>query len=303
MRIGVSLPVRELEDDLGAIKDFAQTAEALGYTHLRVPDQVLWQGNKHLHEPMMLLAWVAAVTQSIELVPSVMVRETALSAKQVWEPGWLPTHFWHLHEAKPVLFAKQVAELYRLSGGRVRIEVGVGASADEYRAMGHDFGSRGRLCDEQLELLKCRGTGEEAMNFQGRWEWVESASLNPLPEQRPIPVWIGGRAVPSPAFVRRIGAHADGWFVLCSPEDFPAVKAGIDQAARAAGRQPGSIGTEAGVAVVGLRQAEWRDRVSSWRGVGLTHLCLRTLGGGLDASAHLATLKQAAEEVPGGLVA
>ena len=102
MRIGVSLPVRELEDDLGAIKDFAQTAEALGYTHLRVPDQVLRQGNRHLHEPMMLLAWVAAVTEAIELVPSVIV---------------LPSR-------QTALFAKQAAELDRLSGGRLRLGIG-----------------------------------------------------------------------------------------------------------------------------------------------------------------------------------
>ena len=53
MKIGISLPVRELEDDLGAIKEFAQTADELGYTHLRVPDQVLRPNGGHLHEPLM----------------------------------------------------------------------------------------------------------------------------------------------------------------------------------------------------------------------------------------------------------
>ena len=278
MRIGVSLPVRELEDDLGAIKDFAQTAEALGYTHLRVPDQVLRQGNKYLHEPMMLLAWIAAATEAIELVPSVIV---------------LPSR-------QTVLFAKQAAELDRLSGGRVRLGIGVGGSADEYEAMGQDFTTRGRRCDEQLEALKRLWT-EEAVDFQGRWERISGAGLNPLPVQRPIPVWIGGRGTPGPAVTRRIGAHADGWFVLCSPEDFPTVKGGIDDAAQEAGRNPTAIGTEAGVAVVGPRQAEWRDRVAGWRQMGLTHLCLRTLGGGLDAAQHIETLKAAANEVPGGL--
>ena len=278
MRIGVSLPVRELQDDLGAIKDFAQTAEALGYTHLRVPDQVLRQGNKHLHEPMMLLAWVAAATESIELVPSVIV---------------LPSR-------QTALFAKQAAELDRLSGGRLRVGIGVGGSADEYDALGQDFSTRGRRCDEQLELLKRLWT-EETVEFEGRWDRVSGAGLNPLPVQRPIPVWIGGRGTPGPAVTRRIGANANGWFVLCSPEDFPAVKGAIDHAAEQAGRNPAAIGTEAGVAVVGPRQAEWRDRVSDWRQMGLSHLCLRTLGGGLNASQHIATLKYAANEVPGGL--
>ena len=278
MRIGVSLPVRELEDDLGAIKDFAQTAEALGYSHLRVPDQVLRQGNKHLHEPMMLLAWVAAVTEAIELVPSVIV---------------LPSR-------QTALFAKQAAELDRLSGGRLRLGIGVGGSADEYVALGQDFSTRGRRCDEQLELLR-RLWSEETVDFQGRWDRISEAGLNPLPVQRPIPVWIGGRGTPGPAVTRRIGTHANGWFVLCSPEDFPGVKGAIDAAAEGAGRNPGTIGTEAGVAVVGPRQAEWRDRVAGWQQMGLTHLCLRTLGGGLAPSEHIKTLKAAADEVPGGL--
>ena len=278
MRIGVSLPVRELQDDLGAIKDFAQTAEALGYTHLRVPDQVLRKGNKHLHEPMMLLAWVSSATQTIELVPSVIV---------------LPSR-------QTALFAKQAATLDRLCGGRLRLGIGVGGSSDEYEALGQDFTSRGRRCDEQLEVLKRLWT-EEAVDFQGRWERIDGAGINPLPEQCPIPVWIGGRGTPGPAVTRRIGAHADGWFVLCSPEDFPSVKGAIDDAARTAGRDPAAIGTEAGVAVVGPRQAEWQDRVTGWRQIGLTHLCLRTLGGGLDAAEHLKTLENAANEVPGGL--
>lgn len=278
MRIGVSLPVRELEDDLGAIKDFAQTAEALGYTHLRVPDQVLRQGNKHLHEPMMLLAWIAAATETIELVPSVIV---------------LPSR-------QTALFAKQAAELDRLSGGRLRLGIGVGGSADEYEALGQDFSTRGRRCDEQLELLK-RLWSEETVDFQGRWDRISGAGLNPLPVQRPIPIWIGGRGTPGPAVTRRIGTHANGWFVLCSPEEFPTVKGAIDTAAVGAGRDADTIGTEAGVAVVGPRQAEWRDRVAGWRQMGLTHLCLRTLGGGLTPSEHIKTLKAAADEVPGGL--
>jgi len=275
MKIGVSLPVRELENDLGAIRDFARLAEELGLTHLRVPDQVLRSGNKHLHEPMMLLAYIAAVTEKIELVPSVIV---------------LPSR-------QTALFAKQAAELDVLSGGRVRLGIGVGGSEDEYQAMGQDFSTRGARCDEQFELLKLLWTQEE-VRFQGRWDTVEGAGLNPLPVQRPIPLWIGGRAEPSTSVIRRIGRLSDGWFVLCSPEAFPKISEQIAAQAQAAGRPAGSIGTEAGVAVVGPREAEWRDRVANWHRIGLTHLCLRTLGGGLNAHQHLAKLREVAEEVP-----
>jgi probable F420-dependent oxidoreductase len=271
----VSLPVRELGNDLGAIREFAQLAEELGLTHLRVPDQVLRSGNKHLHEPMMLLAYIAAVTEKIELVPSVIV---------------LPSR-------QTALFAKQAAELDLLSGGRVRLGIGVGGSEDEYHVMGQDFSARGARCDEQIELLRLLWTREE-VRFQGRWDRVDGAGLNPLPVQRPIPLWVGARPEPSPPVIRRIGRASDGWFVLCSPEDFPKLRDRIAAEAAAAARSAEEIGTEAGVAVVGPRQAEWRARVANWRQVGLTHLCLRTLGGELNARAHLDKLREVVPQIP-----
>ena len=98
--------------------------------------------------------------------------------------------------------------------------------------------------------------------------------------------------------MRRIGKWASGWFVLASPEDYPGVRARIDAAAQDAGRDPDAIGTEAGVAVVGPREAEWRDRVANWHATGLTHLCLRTLGGGLSVAEHLPRLEQAVKDLP-----
>ena len=216
MRVGVSLPVRELGNDMGAIKAFAQAADEIGYTHLRVPDQVLRPGSGALHEPMMLLAWVAAVTENIELVPSVIVTP----ARQT------------------VLLAKQVAELDILSGGRARLGVGVGGNREEYAALNQDFRGRGARVEEQIELLRALWT-EESVDFAGRWDAVSGAGLAPLPLQRPIPIWIGASGVPVPRIRRRIGRQADGWFVLCSPDDFPGIKADIDAAASDAGRDPG----------------------------------------------------------------
>ena len=275
MKIGVSLPVREMKNDLGAIRAFAQLAEELGLTHLRVPEQVLRPGSGHLHESMMLLAYIAAVTSKIELVPSVVM----LPARQT------------------VLFAKQAAELDILSGGRVRIGIGVGSVAEEYEFLGQDFATRGRRCDEQVQLLQQLWTQEE-VSFSGEFDRVHGAGLNPLPVQRPIPLWVGARPVPGAAVVRRIGTHCDGWFVLCSPEEFPGVRDAITAAARAAGRNPEDIGMEAGVAVVGPREAEWQERVSNWRQAGLTHLCLRTLGGDLKVDEHLDKLTEVVPQIP-----
>ena len=274
MKIGISLPIRELKDDIGAITAFAQLADELGYAHLRVPDQVLRPRSGHLHEPLIALAYIAAVTRNIELVPSVIVAP----ARQT------------------VLLAKQLATLDRLSGGRVRLGVGVGGSTNEYQALGEDFHTRGRRCEEQIDLLRRLWT-EPEVAFDGRWHEVQGAGLDPLPE-RSIPIWIGAASSPVPRIRQRIGRQSDGWFVLCSPEEFDGLKADIDAAAQSAGRDPAAIGTEAGVAVVGPREAEWKDRVTGWRNKGLTHLCLRTLGGGLDADGHLAVAKRALEELP-----
>ncbi len=277
MKIGLSLPVREMQNDIGAIKAFAVLAEELGFTHLRVPDLVLRPDSGHLHEPMTLMTYVAALTDRIELVPSVIV---------------LPSR-------QTALVAKQAAELDVLSGGRLRLGVGVGKNEDEYRAMGQVFGTRGARCDEQLRLLKLLWT-QETVNFDGRWDQVSGAGLNPLPIQQPIPVWIGAQSAPSDPVIKRIGTQADGWFVLCSPEAFPEINEKIARAAVGAGRDPGEIGTEAGVAVVGPREAEWRDRVRGWQDIGLSHVCLRTLGGGLNADQHLAKLREIIDQVPRG---
>ena len=272
MRIGISLPVRELKDDLQALVAFAQAAEELGYTHLRVPDQVLRPNSGHLLEPMMMLAYIAAVTQKIELVPSVIVTPSRQTA----------------------LFAKQAAVLDVLSGGRLRLGLGVGGNAAEYAVLGADFHTRGARIEEQIDLMRLLWT-KETVDFEGRWDTIKGAGIDPLPVQRPIPIWIGPSGVPVARIRRRIGRQADGWFILCSPEEYPGVKADIDAAAIDAGRNPDEIGKEAGVAVVGPREAEWRDRVQGWGDAGLTHICLRTLGGGLTADQHVEKMREAIE--------
>ena len=275
MKLGVSLPVREMENDLGAIRAFAQLAEELGFTHLRVPDQVLRPDSGHLHEPLTLMSYIAAITDSIELVPSVIVlplRQTAL-------------------------VAKQAAELDILCSGRLRLGVGVGGNEQEYKFMNQSFSTRGARCNEQMALLKLLWT-EESVSFNGRWDQIADAGLNPMPIQRPIPIWIGAKSAPSDSVIKRIGVLADGWFVLCSPEDFPQLNGKIQAATEGAGRDAAAIGTEAGVAVVGPRKAEWQQRVQGWQKIGLTHLCLRTLGGDLRPYQHLDKLKEICEQIP-----
>ncbi len=269
MRIGVSLPVRELRNDLSAIRDFAQLAEELGFMHLRVPDQIARRDSGHLHEPITLLAWLAGCTKSIELVPSVVV---------------LP--------ARPtVLVAKQAAEVDLLSGGRLRMGVGVGTSRSEYAALGQDFSRRGRRCSEQMQLLRLLWTRPE-VDFDGEFDQVRGHGIDPLPVQRPIPLWIGGSSVPSRPVLQRIGELADGWFAICAPEEFAALRAEIDRFAKEAGRDPAEIGAESGVGIHGRTEDEWLGFVEARRATGVTHLCMRTLGAELDGPGHLEALRR-----------
>ncbi len=274
MKIGVSLPVRELRDDLGAIRDFAQLAEGLGYTHLRVPEQIARPDSGHLHEPMTLLSWVAGFTRTIELVPSVIV----LPARQT------------------VLFAKQAAEVDLLSEGRLRLGIGVGGQRREFGSLGQDFRTRGRRCSEQMQLLRQLWT-EPRVTFEGEFDRVSKNGIDPLPIQRPIPMWIGGASVPTRPVIERIGRHADGWFAICAPEQYAGIRAQIDAVARDAGRDPSSIGAESGVAVPGRSDEEWLGLVEARRATGVTHLCMRTLGGDLDANGHLELLEHVRERL------
>ncbi len=268
MRIGISLPVRELKNDLTAVRDFVQTADELGFTHLRVPDQVVREKSGHLHEPLTLLSYVAALTSQIELVPSVIV---------------LPVR-------QTALVAKQAAEIDLLCGGRLRLGVGVGVSPEEYSALGQDFHTRGRRCEEQIELLRQLWT-QGTVDFEGRWDRVHGAGIDPLPVQRPIPIWIGPGSAPSEPVLRRIGRQADGWFAIVPRADLPEVLARVQRHAEKAGRDPSEIGMEGAVAVPGKPPEDWMRDVKAWERAGATHLCLRTLGGGLDASGHLKALR------------
>jgi len=275
MRIGISLPVRELKDDLGAIREFAQTADDLGLAHLRVPDQVIRPKSGHLHEPMTLLAWVAGITRRIELVPSVIVTPSRQTA----------------------LLAKQAAEIDVLSGGRTRMGIGVGGSREEYAALGEDYSTRGHRCDEQIELLKKLWT-EPNPTFEGEFDRIDGFGLDPLPVQRPIPIWIGGGAgfgkdAGREALLRRIGRQADGWFSIVPIPAVAGMRDTIAEHARAAGRDPEAIGMEGGCGMAGKTPEEWLGRLRDWEGAGASHLCLRTLDGDLSAPDQLDLMQEA----------
>src|SRR5262249_54783871 len=134
-----------------------------------------WHGayseKDQFHEPFVLFGYLAGLTSKIEMVIGVLVlplRQTAL-------------------------VAKQAAEVDVLTGGRLRLGVGVGWNKVEFEAMGMDFHNRGRRVEEQITLLRALWT-QPIVDFEGKWERIPEAGINPLPIQRPIPIWIGGTA-------------------------------------------------------------------------------------------------------------
>ena len=220
------------------------------------------------HEPLVLFGSLAAITR-LELVTGILI----------------------LPQRQTALVAKQAAEVDLLTGGRLRLGVGIGWNTVEYEALGKDFTSRGRRTDEQVQLLRRLWT-EQSVTFHGADEHVTGAGLSPLPVQRPIPVWFGASA---PAGLRRAGRLGDGWFAPAWPgPDLDAARAIVEEAAIAAGRDPAAIGMEGGM-FWSADTGKLIKTADSWRQAGATHLSVNTMGAGLaTVDEHLFALEQVA---------
>jgi probable F420-dependent oxidoreductase len=296
MHVGVNVPIIEFRADLVGLRDFVQAAEGLGYAHLRILDHVLgadpqfhpevpefpYTHQSYLHEPLTLMSYLAAITSKLHLVTAILI----------------------LPQRQTALVAKQAAEVDVLSGGRLRLGIGVGWNPVEYEALGEDFHNRGRRCEEQIAVLRALWT-QQVVDFKGKWHRINHAGLNPLPVQRPIPIWIGAgrsvRPIPPEAALRRIGRLADGWFPMFSPgEEGRQAIARMQGYAREAGRNPAAIGIEGRVAVAGRAPQDWLAQVKAWEELGATCLSVGTGGGGLKSpQEHIDALRRFKETMDG----
>jgi probable F420-dependent oxidoreductase len=279
MRIGAVFPQHEIGDDPAEVRAWAEAVEGLGYRHILAYDHVLGAGTAHrpnwrgytsedaFHEVFVLFGYLAAVTSSVELVTGVLV----------------------LPQRQTALVAKQAAEVDVLSGGRLRLGVGVGWNPVEYEALDESFGNRGARSEEQVELLRALWA-EETVTFEGRWHRVDDAGIRPLPVRRRIPVWFGGQAE---ATLRRIGRLGDGWLPQRAPDGQAAAMIERVRAyATAAGRSPEEVGFEARLSLSQVPEHERAAYAAGWRDLGATHLCVNTMGLGLaGADDHIAALR------------
>lgn len=281
MRLGVVFPQTEIGSDPGAVQEYAQAAEGFGYSHLLVFDHVVganperpggWRGpytyQDSFHEPFVLFGYLAAVTRTMELVTGILI----------------------LPQRQTVLVAKQAAAVDVLSRGRLRLGVGVGWNEVEYDALGEDFSTRGRRIEEQITLLRALWT-EPLVDFDGRWDSVPDAGINPQPVQQPIPIWMGGTAEP---VLKRVARLADGWFPQFRPgPEARETIARLHQYAREAGRDPAAIGIEGRISAGQRSPEEWRAAAEEWQQLGATHLSFNTMGSGYTSpSQHIDAIRR-----------
>ena len=284
MQIGVVFPQTEYTSDPQAIKEYAQTAEELGFTHILAYDHVLganpdrperltgpYTYQDPFREPFVLFAFMAALTTRIEFATGILI----------------------LPQRQTALVAKQAADLDVLSGGRLRLGIGIGWNPIEYIALNEDFHTRGKRSEEQVDLLRKLWT-EPLVSYQGRWHTVPDAGINPLPVQRPIPIWFGGHAQ---AVLERTARLGDGWMTnYRTPEDArPSIEA-LQHFTRAAGRSPGSVGIEARIHYDAGENGAWENLLAGWQAEGATHITFNTMRAGFETpQAHLAAIEKFAQ--------
>lgn len=286
MKIGVIYPQTEYNCDPAAIRDYAQTVEALGYSHILAYDHVLganpnrpggWSGaythESPFQEPFVLFGYMAGVTQRISFATGILI----------------------LPQRQTALVAKQAATLDVMSEGRLRLGVGIGWNQVEYIALNENFHNRGRRIEEQVTVLRLLWT-QPLVNFSGRWHTIPDAGINPLPVQQPIPIWFGGRAE---AALKRAAQLGDGWML-----NYPTVADAqpslelIDRFLAEAGRRQEEFGLEARLPYGDGNPKTWQKRIQEWQAVGATHLSVNTMGFGFNTpDAHLKALRTIAEAI------
>lgn len=203
MKFGAMVVVEQLAEPV-FLAALGRGAEELGLDSLWLADHVTiprsyqseypYSPDGKLHttpfpEPLVALAYLAAVTTRIELGTSVLV----------------------LPQRNPLLLAKQAASLHQLSSGRFRLGVGVGWLKEEFDALGTPFEDRGRRADEYIDALKALWA-HESPQLQCRYVTLDgSFGIDPRPVGATVDIIVGGH---SPAAARRAGARGDGFFPL-----------------------------------------------------------------------------------------
>jgi probable F420-dependent oxidoreductase len=270
MQIGAVYPQIELRGDPTAVERIGKAVEDLGFDYLLAFDHVLgavhagrarqltgpYTERDPFHDPFVMFAYLAGITQRIGFTTGVLV----------------------LPQRQTALVARQAADVDLLSGGRLRLGVGVGWNYVEYEALGQDFGTRGAREEEQIDLLRRLFT-QPVVDFSGRFDRVDRAALVPRPA-RAVPIWLGGSGEAAFARAARL---ADGFIFSGGGADHVAeVWDRLRDRVAGLNRSVDDFGGD----YVAFRRGgtdELKAEADAWREAGGTHLSVVTMGRGLGS--------------------
>ena len=254
MQLNALFPTRDIGSDPEKIRDWAQAAEDLGYAYIEVPDHVfgaaardgwtpVYNEKDPFHEAFVILGFLAAVTKTIRLSSGVLIAP----------------------QRQTGLIAKQAAEADLLSGGRLRLGIGVGWNHVEYEALGMDWKTRGARQAEQVDVLR-RLWSEDLVSYNGRFHNLKDVNIVPPPIQRPIPIWFGGS---SDAVIKRAARLGDGWMPIMAPDAQGEQKlAMLRDELKRHGRDPAKFGIEGWLRMQDPDPQKWVAAADGWRRLG-----------------------------------
>ena len=276
MKLGAIFPHDNIEPDVGAIRAYAMAVEEMGFNHIMCYDHVIgantasrpgWSGydlDSAFYEPVSLLSYIAGVAPKLGLCTGVMI----------------------LPQRQTVLVAKQAATLDLLTRGNFRLGVGTGWNEVEYESLGMDFKQRGKMLDEQIDVLRRLWT-ERAVTVDTPFHKITDAGLWPLPIQQPIPLWLGGGGVhPYKGWahvdrvLKRIAEKGDGWMPTFDPDDTGAeLVERMRGYCRDCGRDPATVPIEA--LLLPSMHADWPAHVQAWEKLGAVQMVTNVAGPGV----------------------
>jgi probable F420-dependent oxidoreductase len=226
------------------------------------------------HETFTTMAFIAAVTKTIQLCSGVLI----------------------LPQRQTGLVAKQAAEVDILSGGRLRLGVGVGWNHVEYEALGTEWRTRGARQAEQIEVMRRLWT-EDLVTFDGRFHKLTAVNLLPVPVQRPIPIWFGGS---SDAVIKRAARLGDGWMPILAPDaEGEAKLARLREHLKEFGRDPATFGLDGWLRMHERDPERWAAAAQGWQRLGAQMVMLYPMYRMPKLDEQIETLRRF-KEVAGG---